>query len=128
VPRLIPLEQLRRVRIPAYLMALLIIWLSLTTEVMSAQAVLFAIGVMGGMFVVPINAALQEQGQQTIGSGSAVALQNFFQNLAMLLAVGAYTLATTQQIDPVIAMSALGGLVLVATFLVSLRLPDNQSE
>gem|GEM_PF-14104 len=125
VPYLIPLEHLRRARIPAYLMALLIIGLSLTTSVMPAQAVLFAIGMMGGMFIVPINAVLQEQGQKTIGSGSAVALQNFFQNLAMLIAVGAYTLAAAQQIDPVMAMLALGILVFVATFLVSLHLPDN---
>jgi len=125
VPYLIPMEHLRRARIPAYLMALFIIGLSFTTSVMPAQAVLFAIGMMGGLFVVPINAVLQEQGQQTIGSGSAVALQNFFQNLAMLLAVGTYTIAASQHIDPVIAMLALGVLVFIATFLVSLCLPDN---
>ena len=39
----------------------------------------------GGMFIVPVNAALQELGQQSIGSGGAVAMQNFFQNAAMLL-------------------------------------------
>ncbi len=128
VPYLIPLEHLRRVRIPAYLMAVLIAGLSFTTSVMPAQAVLFAIGMMGGMFIVPINAVLQEQGQQTIGSGSAVALQNFFQNLAMLLAVGTYTVATAQHINPTTAMLALGALMLVATFLVSLHLPDNHTE
>jgi LPLT family lysophospholipid transporter-like MFS transporter len=128
VPRLIPLEQLRRVRIPAYLMATLIAGLSLTTDTVSAQAVLFAIGMMGGLFIVPINAALQEQGQQTIGSGSAVALQNFFQNLAMLLAVGAYTLSAAEHIDPTTAMLTLGGLVFVATFLVSLCLPSRVAK
>jgi LPLT family lysophospholipid transporter-like MFS transporter len=95
---------------------------------MSAQAVLFAIGVMGGLFIVPINAALQEQGQQTIGSGSAVALQNFFQNLAMLLAVGAYTLAASKQVDPVMAMLALGVLLFIATFLVSMCLPVRNTK
>jgi LPLT family lysophospholipid transporter-like MFS transporter len=123
VPRLIPLEHLRRVRFPAYLMGLLIVGLSFTTNVMSAQAVLFAIGMVGGLFIVPINAALQEQGQQTIGSGSAVALQNFFQNLAMLLAVGTYTLATAQQINPTLSMLSLGCGMFIATFLVVLRIP-----
>jgi LPLT family lysophospholipid transporter-like MFS transporter len=128
VPRLIPLEQLRRARIPAYLMAVFIIGLSLTTSVLSAQMVLFAIGAMGGLFIVPINAALQEQGQQTIGSGSAVALQNFFQNLAMLFAVGTYTVSAAQHIQPTTAMLTLGGLVLVATFWVSLCLPAQSTE
>ncbi len=124
VPYLIPLEHLRRARIPAYLMAVFIVGLSFTTSVIPAQAVLFAIGMMGGLFIVPINAVLQEQGQQTIGSGSAVALQNFFQNLAMLLAVGTYTVSAAQHIDPTTAMISLGGLMLVATFLVSLCLPS----
>lgn len=128
VPYLIPLEYLRRARVPAYLMALCIVALSFTSHVMSAQAVLFVIGVAGGLFIVPINAALQEQGQQTIGSGSAVALQNFFQNLAMLLAVGTYTFAASKQVDPVMAMLVLGVTVFIATLLVSLSLPDKNAE
>lgn len=124
VPRLIPLEHLRRARIPAYLMALLIMGLSLTNAVWPARLVLFLMGTAGGMFIVPINAALQELGQQSIGSGGAVAMQNFFQNAAMLLSVGAYTLAAAQQIGPVAALLALGGLLLLATFLVVLHLPE----
>jgi LPLT family lysophospholipid transporter-like MFS transporter len=93
-----------------------------------ARLLLFFVGMMGGLFIVPINAVLQEQGQQSIGSGSAVALQNFFQNLAMLIAVGSYTYAASQQVDPVISMLALGCLVFGATFLVSLCLPENRIQ
>lgn len=126
VPGLIPLEHLRRARIPAYLMGLFIVGLSLTNAIWPARFTLLFIGMMGGMFIVPVNAALQEQGRQSIGSGSAVALQGFFQNLTMLAAVGGYTYAASQQTDPVIAMLSLGMLVFIATFLVSLHLPDNQ--
>jgi MFS transporter, LPLT family, lysophospholipid transporter len=128
VPGLIPLEHLRRARIPAYLMALFIGGLSLTNSIWPARFTLFFIGMMGGMFIVPVNAALQEQGQQSIGSGSAVALQNFFQNLTMLVAVGSYTYATSQNVNPVAALLSLGTLVFIATFLVSLHLPDNQTK
>ncbi len=124
VPHLIPLEHLRRARIPAYLMALMIIGLSFTDAIWPARIVLFLMGTAGGMFIVPINAALQEIGQQSIGSGGAVAMQNFFQNVAMLLSVGAYTLATSQQVSPITALLALGGILLLATFLVVLKLPD----
>ncbi|NOS75457.1 MAG: lysophospholipid transporter LplT, partial [Methyloglobulus sp.] len=79
-------------------------------------------------FIVPMNAALQELGQQSIGSGSAVALQNFFQNLAMLIAVGTYTFATAQHVDPINAMQTLGVLVFILTFMVSIRLPKNGLE
>ncbi|MDD4906410.1 MAG: lysophospholipid transporter LplT [Methylobacter tundripaludum] len=128
VPGLIPLEHLRRARLPAYLMALFIFGLSLTDSIWPARFMLFFIGVMGGMFIVPVNAALQELGQQSIGSGSAVALQGFFQNLTMLAAVGSYTYAVSQHADPVLSMLSLGMLVFMATFLVSLHLPDNQAK
>jgi LPLT family lysophospholipid transporter-like MFS transporter len=126
VPRLIPLEHLRRVRIPAYLMALFIFALSLTDSLWPARFALLFIGIMGGMFIVPINAALQELGQQSIGSGSAVALQGFFQNLSMLAAVGGYTYAASQNADPVNSMLTLSSLFFISTFLVSLRLPKRQ--
>jgi len=109
-------------------MALFIFGLSLTDSMWPARLTLFFIGMMGGMFIVPVNAALQELGQQSIGSGSAVALQGFFQNLTMLLAVGSYTYAASQNVDPVIAMLSLGMLVFMATFLVSLHLPNNHSK
>ncbi len=126
VPKLIPLDQLRRARIPAYLMAICIIALSMAHSLWPARSTLFLIGMMGGMFIVPINAALQELGQQSIGSGSAVALQGFFQNLAMLLAVGSYTFAAAHKVGPIFAMLLLGISVVIATFLVSKHLPDNK--
>ncbi len=128
VPRLIPLEFLRRARFPAYLMGVFVICLSFSDTVWEARMALFAIGMMGGMFIVPINAALQEMGQQSIGSGGAVALQGFFQNLAMLMAVGTYTYAASMQVDPVISMFVLGCCVFLATFLVSLRLPTDEIQ
>jgi LPLT family lysophospholipid transporter-like MFS transporter len=128
VPRLIPLEHLRRARFPAYLMAVFIFGLSLTDSLWPARFVLFFIGMMGGMFIVPVNAALQELGQQSIGSGSAVALQGFFQNLTMLAAVGGYTYAASRNADPVLAMLTLGAVVFISTFLVSLRLPNRQLQ
>lgn len=126
VPHLIPLEHLRRARIPAYLMAFMIMALSFTDAVWPARIVLLLMGTAGGMFIVPINAALQDLGQQSIGSGGAVAMQNFFQNVAMLLSVGGYTLAASLNIGPIAALLGLGVLLLLATFLVVLRLPETK--
>jgi MFS transporter, LPLT family, lysophospholipid transporter len=126
VPRLIPLEHIRRVRFPAFIMAVLICILSFTGSLLAARSVLFFIGMMGGIFIVPINAALQDLGQESIGSGSAVALQNFFQNLAMLVSVGAYTFASAQRDDPVMAMQTLAVLLFAFTFIISMRLPKKR--
>ncbi|WP_020481952.1 lysophospholipid transporter LplT [Methylomonas sp. MK1] len=124
VPHLIPLEHLRRARIPAYFMSIFIIALSFTEAVWPARFVLFLMGMAGGMFIVPINAALQDLGQQSIGSGGAVAMQNFFQNVAMLLSVGGYTLAAAEHVTPIAALIGLGLLLLAATFLVVWHLPE----
>lgn len=127
VPRIIPLEHIRRARIPAGLMALFIMLLSATSTLWEARTVLLMIGCAGGMFIVPINAALQEIGQQSIGSGAAVAMQNFFQNVAMLIGVACYTLAGSLNIDPVIAMLSLGLFTLLATLIISYCLPNTKT-
>ena len=134
-PRFVPLEHLRRARLAAYGMGLMVLLFSLVDTalfsmlepVWAARLVLLLIGVAGGIFLVPINAALQDIGHHTIGSGRAVAIQNFFQNFAMLLTVGLYTLAAAVGVHPVTTVVALGVLILLATLLVARRLPDDET-
>ncbi len=128
VPRLIPMAYLRRARLAAYAMGLVIILLSLVENIWAARAGLFLAGVCGGLFVVPINAALQEIGHRSIGAGGAVAVQNFFENFAMLIASGVYAIVAGSGISPVITMVSLGGIVIMLTLLVSIRLPEDTGE
>lgn len=128
VPRVIPIERLRRARLAAYVMGGLILVFSAVDSLWSARLLLFAIGTAGGLFVVPINAALQEIGHKTIGSGGAVAIQSFFENLAMLLAVGSYTYAVSLDAQPIPCIIVLGIIVVIATFIVSWHLPPDTSE
>lgn len=126
--RFIPLAYLRRARLAAYAMGLIVLALSLVETVWTARAVLFLAGVAGGMFVVPINAALQEIGHKSVGAGGAVAVQNFFENLAMLAASGLYTMAVAVGAAPVPSIIVLGSFVVIATFLVSWQLPADAGE
>jgi LPLT family lysophospholipid transporter-like MFS transporter len=125
VPRLIPIAHLRRARLAAYAMGASILLFSLATDAAPARAVLVLIGLCGGMFLVPINAALQDIGRRTIGSGRAVALQSFFENSAMLTGVGIYTGAVGAGAQPVASIVVVGVLVLIATTLVSWHLPPD---
>ena len=122
VPKLIPLEKLRRTRFSAYAMGSLILGLSFTSAPLEARIVLFFIGITGGIFVVPLNAAVQQAGFETIGSGSAVAVQNFFQNGAILLSMGLYTLAASWGVGPTLTIWVLGLVVWIMTLLVSWHL------
>jgi len=123
--RFIPLAFLRRARLAAYGMGVVVLLLSLVDDLWLARAALFAAGIAGGMFVVPINAALQEIGHKSIGAGGAVAVQNFFENLAMLIASGLYSIAAGMGVLPVPAIVALGAFVLIATFIISWHLPKD---
>ncbi|HUQ52169.1 MAG TPA: lysophospholipid transporter LplT [Gammaproteobacteria bacterium] len=125
VPRLIPIAHLRRARLAAYAMGVTILIFSFVTDWWPARAVLVVIGICGGMFLVPINAALQDIGHRTIGSGRAVALQSFFENSAMLTGVGIYTASVGLGTQPVAALVVVGVFVLVATTVVSWHLPPD---
>jgi MFS transporter, LPLT family, lysophospholipid transporter len=54
---------------------------------------LILIGLLGGFFVVPLNALLQERGKRSVGAGNAIAVQNLGENAAMLMMLGLYSLA-----------------------------------
>ena len=127
-PRIIPLDQLRRTRLAAYAMGVAVLLFGLVDTAPQARAALFLIGLAGGVFIVPINAALQHIGHAGVGSGRAVAVQNFFQNVAMLLTVGIYTAATALKVHPVSAVLGLGVVILAATLLLSRHLPAVDSE
>jgi LPLT family lysophospholipid transporter-like MFS transporter len=66
---------------------------SLQHALLPAYVLLILIGILGGFFVVPLNALLQDRGKQTVGSGNAIAVQNLGENAAMLLMLGLYSLA-----------------------------------
>ena len=55
-----------------------------------------------------MNAALQEIGHKSIGSGGAVALQSFFENFAMLVAVATYTGSVRLGRQPVTSIFVVG--------------------
>ena len=56
-----------------------------------AAALLFFIGVLSGFFVVPLNALLQHRGHLLMGAGHSIAIQNFNENLGILVLLGAYS-------------------------------------
>jgi len=57
-----------------------------------AMPLLLAIGAMGGYFLIPMNALLQHRGHRLMGAGHSIAVQNFNENLGILLMLGAYAL------------------------------------
>ena len=55
-----------------------------------AIVLLVLAGMASGFFVVPMNALLQHRGHLLMGAGHSIAVQNFNENLSILLMLGAY--------------------------------------
>jgi MFS transporter, LPLT family, lysophospholipid transporter len=86
----VTLEKVNRALAGGILLALAVCAISVTTNLRVACAVLLLVGSGGGFFVVPLNALLQEKGQETVGAGHAVAVQNLAENTSMLVMIGLY--------------------------------------
>ncbi|QDC51516.1 lysophospholipid transporter LplT [Candidatus Methylopumilus universalis] len=56
-----------------------------------AALIFLLIGALSGFFIVPLNALLQHRGHLLIGAGHSIAVQNFNENIGILLLSGAYT-------------------------------------
>ena len=90
--KFITLENSVKVLPAGIVMGVLVITMAFVAEWHIAAILLFTIGVLSGFFVVPLNALLQHRGHLLIGAGHSIAVQNFNENLGILILSGAYTL------------------------------------
>ncbi|MFO1435890.1 MAG: lysophospholipid transporter LplT [Gammaproteobacteria bacterium] len=110
--KFITLPQINRVLAPGLMMGIMVILLAPMQSMGPTVAVLALLGMASGMFIVPINALIQECGHRGIGAGHAVAVLNFFDNFAMLLMVGLYA-AVARAGAPVVSTGVGFGLLLM---------------
>jgi len=74
-----------------------------------AIVLLVLAGAASGFFVVPMNALLQHRGHLLMGAGHSIAVQNFNENLSILVMLGAYAGILRAQ-DPIHAVLHSAGL------------------
>ncbi|WOZ78308.1 lysophospholipid transporter LplT [Kosakonia sacchari] len=91
--KLVTLETVARCMPAGILIGVAVVLFSLQHALLPAYGVLMLIGMLGGFFVVPLNALLQAIGKESVGAGNAIAVQNLGENMAMLLMLGLYSLA-----------------------------------
>ncbi len=88
----VPLEHAVKVLPLGIAMGLVVLGMVLVTDWRLAVLMLILIGTLAGSFLIPMNALLQYRGHQLMGSGHSIAVQNFNENLSILLMLGAYAL------------------------------------
>jgi MFS family permease len=112
--RYVKLEESVKVLPAGILMGLLVMSMVLVSDWVLAGILLFAIGVLSGYFVVPLNALLQHRGHILIGAGHSIAVQNFNENIGILLLIGAYTLMVKYELSVNLIVLIFGAFVSLA--------------
>ena len=59
---------------------------------LAAAILMMLVGALAGYFIVPMNALLQHRGYVLLSAGNSIAVQNFNENLGILVMAGVYTL------------------------------------
>ena len=73
-------------------MGIIVMAMTLAHELWIAIILLIVIGGLAGFFVVPMNALLQHRGYILMGAGHSIAVQNFNENLSILVMLSCYAL------------------------------------
>lgn len=88
----IPLSKALTVLPVGAAMGLVVLLMPLVYKPWSVYALLLTTGGLAGFFVVPMNALLQHRGHVLLSAGHSIAVQNFNEQLNILLMVAMYTL------------------------------------
>lgn len=73
-------------------MGLIVLAMNFVHHLWLAVPLLIIIGGLSGFFVVPMNALLQHRGHILMGAGHSIAVQNFNENISILIMTGLYYL------------------------------------
>lgn len=107
----VKLEESVKVLPAGILMGFLVAAMVLVREWHLAALLLCIIGILAGYFVVPLNALLQHRGHILIGAGHSIAVQNFNENLGILLMIGAYTMMVKAETSIMLIVVIFGAFV-----------------
>ena len=98
------------------------------TDMPVAMGLMVLIGALSGFFVVPMNALLQHRGHILMGAGHSIAVQNFNENLSILVMTGLYAFLIPSGFSINTVVVAFGLFVAGTMYLVKLRHEANQRQ
>jgi hypothetical protein len=91
-------------------------------------ALLIFIGAMAGFFVVPMNALLQHRGYVLLSAGHSIAVQNFNENISILVMLAIYSAMIKASLHINAIILSFGAFVVLTMFGVMLRHRYNQAK
>jgi MFS family permease len=126
--RRVPLKESLGVMPLGFAMGLVVILMTLAHSVTVAYPLLVLIGAMSGYFVVPMNALLQHRGHVLMSAGHSIAVQNFSENLSILLMLALYALMIKFDFNLYLVIVLFGLCVSSIMWLIMKKHAANQRE
>ena len=126
--RMVSLRGAVRVLPIGALMGLIVMSMIFVHRLPVALVLLVLIGASAGFFVVPMNAVLQHRGHVLMGAGHSIAVQNFNENIGVLVMVGLYALMVRSGLSITHAIVLFGLFVTTTMIAVIWRHRFNQSR
>ena len=107
-------------------MGLIVLVMNFVTSLWIAVPLLIVIGGLSGFFVVPMNALLQHRGHILMGAGHSIAVQNFNENISILIMTGLYYLMIKLDLSIYWVLTLFGCFVSSLMYLIRQRHLANQ--
>lgn len=124
--RFIPLKRALVVLPAGVVMGVVVMAMTLVSAMPMVYALLILSGALAGFFVVPMNALLQHRGHVMLSAGHSIAVQNFNENLCILVMLALYGVMLANDIHINTIIIIFGAFVAFTTTMVIVRHRYNQ--
>ena len=126
--RFVPLQKSLSVLPMGVAMGLIVMTMTLVTDVRYAYPLLIIIGALSGFYLVPMNALLQHRGHVLLSAGHSIAVQNFNENLSVLTMLMLYALMIKLNVDVNYVILCFGLFVAAVMVVIIRKHAVNQRE
>ena len=126
--RLVSLRKSVRVIPLGIAMGLVVMVMVVVRDATIALVLMVIIGALAGFFVVPMNALLQHRGHILMGAGHSIAVQNFNENLSILVMTGLYAALIKADMSIYAIIVMFGSFVAGTMYLIKVRHEANQRQ
>jgi LPLT family lysophospholipid transporter-like MFS transporter len=116
----VPLKKALSVLPIGVLMGFAVMLMPIVSETWQVYGVLLLVGGLSGFFVVPMNALLQHRGHVLLSAGHSIAVQNFNEQLNILLMLAVYSLMLWLSL-PINVIIIIFGVLVATLMLVFIR-------
>lgn len=126
--RFVPLKKSLNVMPMGVVMGFVVLTMTMVHTAWIAYPLLVVIGALSGYFVVPMNALLQHRGHVLMSAGHSIAVQNFNENLSVLIMLMLYALMVKLDLNVNLVIGLFGLFVAGIMLLIMRRHASNQRE